>query len=286
MWQATYVQNNLLSLGLQSVLVPLKSEGDQDVIKPLYEMGVVGVFTKVLDTALLNNTIDLAVHSMKDVPTLLPEGIVQAAVLERGDSSDILVTKKNTIDYTKPLTIATSSLRRKAQWLHKYPQHRIEVLRGNVQTRLKKLESNNWDGAIFAKAGLDRLQISPKYSSSLDWMVPAPAQGAIMIATHEENLTLQKQLATLNHIETAFCVQVERDFLRALEGGCSAPIGARAFYHEKEICFMGNISSPDGSQSITLEKTSFSDSSDLGQVYAQEILSKGGKQLLEKIKSA
>ena len=164
-WQATKVQTLLKENGVEAELIFIKSEGDKDLITPLYELGVQGIFTKNLDAALLNNKIDLAVHSMKDVPTLLANGIRQAAVLKRASYKDILVFKgdKKEIEdelnspfsiQNSPLIIATSSIRRKAQWLNRYPNHRIENLRGNVNTRLQKLKDNNWNGAIFAAAGL------------------------------------------------------------------------------------------------------------------------------------
>src|SRR5690242_9021872 len=158
-WQASLVQTLLKEKGFDSELIFIKSEGDKDLVTPLYEIGVQGIFTKALDAALLNNKIDLAVHSMKDVPTQLASGIRQAAVLKRASYKDILVLKVNgqwsmvngqfTIP-DSPFTVATSSIRRKAQWLHRYPHHQIENLRGNVNTRLRKIEENNWNGAIFA----------------------------------------------------------------------------------------------------------------------------------------
>ncbi len=283
LWQATHVQKKMTALGLKSVLVPLKSEGDQNLIQPLYEMGVVGVFTKVLDTALLNDRIDIAVHSMKDVPTQLPEGLVQVAVLERESPLDLLVFKTNEIDFSKPLTIATSSLRRKAQWLCKYPHHQIEVLRGNVNTRLQKLKTSNWDGAIFAKAGLERLNMVPKNSIDLFWMTPAPAQGALMVVAKSENPELCKLLSKINHPNTAKCVQIERNFLKTLQGGCSAPIGALAQMKNKEIHFAGNISHPNGNDAVVIDKTANIKSKNLGELYANEILSQGGKRILEQI---
>jgi hydroxymethylbilane synthase len=174
-WQASLVQQQLAVNGIESELIYIKSEGDIDLITPLYEMGVQGVFTKTLDAALLNNRIDIAVHSMKDLPTQLAQGLRQAAVLPRASHKDILVYKGegqillDTLGYhptnlsheqwlthsepTHLLTIATSSVRRKAQWLNRYPQHRIENLRGNVNTRLQKLQESKWNGAIFAGAG-------------------------------------------------------------------------------------------------------------------------------------
>lgn len=155
-WQATLVQDLLKEQGFKSELVLVKSEGDLDLVTPLYEIGVQGIFTKTLDAALLNNRIDIAVHSMKDVPTQPAQGIVQAAVLERASYKDLLVprvavTDESTLSaYTH--IIATSSTRRKAQWLNRYPEHIIESLRGNVNTRLRKLAESQWYGAIFAAA--------------------------------------------------------------------------------------------------------------------------------------
>ncbi|MBL7763850.1 MAG: hydroxymethylbilane synthase, partial [Chitinophagaceae bacterium] len=184
-WQATQVKDLLAASGYQSELTYIKSEGDIDLKTPLYEMGVQGIFTRSLDIALLNDKIDIAVHSMKDVPTQLPEGIVQAAVLKRGSYKDLLVVKGETSNvkatpiieklftsHASTFTIATSSIRRKAQWLNKFPHHKIENLRGNVNTRLKKLDESNWSGAIFAAAGLERINLRPENSVELDWMLP------------------------------------------------------------------------------------------------------------------
>ena len=145
LWQANTVKSKLEALGYTTQLVPVKSEGDLVLDKPLYEMGITGIFTKTLDVAMITGAVDIAVHSMKDVPTQLPTGIVQTAVLERASSEDILVTKGK-IDFEKPCTIATGSLRRRAQWLHRYPNHNVVDLRGNVNTRLQKLKDNEWQG--------------------------------------------------------------------------------------------------------------------------------------------
>src|SRR6185437_84529 len=196
-WQATHVQNLLKETGVDSELIFIKSEGDLNTVTPLYELGVQGIFTKTLDAALLSKRIDIAVHSMKDVPTQLAKGIRQAAVLKRASYKDILVYKgewamvNNELATThhspltihhSPFIIATSSIRRKAQWLHRHPNHTIESLRGNVNTRLRKLEANDWNGVIFAAAGLERINLRPENSIDLDWMLPAPAQGAITIS--------------------------------------------------------------------------------------------------------
>ena len=175
----------------------------KNILKPLYELGIVGVFTRNLDIAMLKGDIDIAVHSLKDVPTVLPEGIVQAAVLERASYNDILVWKDN-VEFlsSQTATIATGSLRRKAQWLNRSPDHTIVGLRGNVNTRLQKLNDNDWNGAIFAAAGLQRIKKLPKNHTNLSWMVPAPAQGVIMITALADDAEILEVCKQLNHKET------------------------------------------------------------------------------------
>lgn len=286
MWQAKNVQARLEDLGHKTQLVPVKSTGDLVLDKPLYEMGITGVFTKTLDVALLKEEIDIAVHSMKDVPTMLPHGIVQAAVLERANTTDLMVMKDGT-DFPdkKKAHIATGSLRRKAQWLSRYPKHKVSDLRGNVNSRLQKLEDNDWDGAIFASAGLERINLKPENAVELDWMVPAPAQGAMMIAALEKETELLKAIAALNHYETALCVGIERDFLRTLEGGCTAPIGALATIDVDYLKFKGVLHSLDGKQKVEVEKRILIENLDgLGAICAKEVLTNGGEAIMKKIK--
>lgn len=255
LWQAKTVQNQLKTLGYPTEIVSTKSHGDIELSKPLYEMGVTGIFTKALDIALLNDEIDIAVHSMKDVPTALPEGIVVGAVLKRGNPHDVLVYKGDLSFLEAEIaTIATSSLRRKAQWLHRYPHHNIENLRGNVNTRLQKLTDNPWNGAIFAAAGLERINKLPEKHLVLDWMLPAPAQGAIVVVVREDNVALQKKLLPLHDDYTYIATQLERDFLRALEGGCTAPIGAFAEFKDEKLYFKGGLWSEDGKESSVIDE--------------------------------
>lgn len=287
LWQATTVQQKLEALGYDTILVPTKSIGDQVLDKPLYELGVTGIFTKALDVALLNNEIDIAVHSMKDVPTQLPKGIVQAAVLERANTHDILVHKGlSFLDTARPVTIATGSLRRKAQWLHRYPDHKVVDLRGNVNTRLIKLIENDWQGAIFAQAGLERIKLLPKDALLLDWMVPAPAQGAMVVAAKEEDAFSIAALAKLNDKNTEITTTIEREFLRTLEGGCTAPIGALATIKDRSVHFEGVLFSLDGRQRIGVKKeVKLSEAKGLGQVCAQEVLKEGGDKLMQEIRN-
>src|SRR6185369_1546246 len=321
-WQAMEVKNLLAKNGHESELVFIKSEGDIDLVTPLYDIGVQGIFTRSLDAALLSNKIDIAVHSMKDVPVQLAKGVRQAAVLKRGSHKDILVphpdlsdvnpllgqdviaqrqvtfrqggskttqTSQTTYENTGEKVdaiIATSSIRRIAQWWRRYPNHKIENLRGNVNTRLRKLEESNWQGAIFAAAGLERIGLRPENAVELDWMLPAPAQGAIMVVCREDDDYAYKSCQIFNHEETALCTKIERDFLSALMGGCSTPISAFAEVKDGQVHFKGNILSPDGHQ--IAESSSIKpikDAGDSGFIGAKNILANGGQAIIDKMKN-
>lgn len=289
LWQARHVQDQLEALGFETELVSVKSTGDLVLDKPLYEMGITGIFTKTLDVAMINNEVDIAVHSMKDVPTRLPRGIVQAAVLKRAPVDDILVYNpvENLEDRLKSAenTLATGSLRRKAQWLHRYPKHNFTDLRGNVNTRLKKLAESNWTGAIFAKAGLERINLIPDNHIELNWMIPAPAQGAMVIAAMENDAYCRDACAKLNHHYTEIATTIERDFLNELEGGCTAPIGALARIKDQKLHFTAALFSLDGKQKIGIDKTvDLNKNHNFGRLCATEVLENGGKKLMAKIK--
>lgn len=289
LWQATTVKDQLEYLGYQTQLVPVKSTGDLVLDKPLYELGITGIFTKTLDVALLQGEIDVAVHSLKDVPTALPKGIVQAAVLERANFLDLLVYKKNQEFLgQREALIATGSLRRKAQWLHRYPTHTITDLRGNVNSRLQKLEDHNWNGAIFAAAGLNRIGLEPENTIGLTWMVPAPAQGAIMVAALESDQEVQEACARLNHEPTEICTDIEREFLRLLEGGCTAPIGALATIKpngaREEVTLKGVLLSVDGKQRLEVELMApVGKHQHLAKDSANSILNRGGRRLMRSL---
>lgn len=284
LWQANKVRKQLEELGYETEIIPIKSTGDIVLNKPLYELGITGIFTKNLDIAMLNDDIDIAVHSLKDVPTILPEGIIQAAVLKRANQNDILILKDNEEFFGQPNgIIATGSLRRKAQWLHRYPTHKVVDLRGNVNTRLQKLQDNEWNGAIFAAAGLERIGLRPKGAINLSWMIPAPAQGAIMITALESDDYVKDACEQLNHYETQVCTNIEREFLNRLEGGCTAPIGAYAFIDERteEINFKGVLLSRDGSKKITVSKTAkMGRHRYLAKDCADYVINRGGKELM------
>lgn len=296
-WQAEQVQQLLTARGFESELVLIKSEGDIDLTTPLYAMGVQGVFTRSLDAALLNNRIDVAVHSMKDVPTQLPQGIVQAAILPRGPVNDLVVFKN---EETQALyhqleinghlhdeyTIATSSIRRKAQWLHRFAGHEVSNLRGNVITRLQKLQTEPWHAAIFAQAGLERIHVRPETSEVIDWMLPAPAQGAIMVVCRETDTKTFEAACLLNDHDTAICTKIERDFLKTLMGGCSTPISALATVQDDTIHFRGNIFSLNGNEKAEVEKTfAVSAHDSAGVIAATEVLENGGRTIAAAIRN-
>lgn len=289
LWQAHTVEKKLNDLGYKTEIIAVKSQGDIILDKPLYELGITGIFTKTLDIAMINGQVDIAVHSLKDVPTALPIGIVQAAVLERANTLDILVHKGNLDFLEENGTIATGSLRRQAMWLNKYPNHTVVDLRGNVNTRMQKLKENDWNGAVFAAAGLERINLKPTDFIDLDWMIPAPAQGAmVIVAMQNDDFTLDA-VSQLNHVETEICTYIERQFLKKLEGGCTAPIGALATYCELEdtFTFKGVLLSIDGKQQLEIEKTvDVSEWKKLGFNCANEILENGGAELMKKIKES
>ena len=288
LWQAKTVEKQLNDLGYKTEIIAVKSDGDIVLDKPLYELGITGIFTKTLDVAMIQGKIDIAVHSMKDVPTLLPNGIVQGAVLERASAFDILVYKENLDFLTEENSvIASSSLRRKASWLHKYPSHKIEDIRGNVNTRLQKVADSNWGGAIFAEAGLERINLKPEKAIILDWMIPAPAQGAMVVVCNADDFFSLDAVSQLNDVETEICTYIERQFLRTLEGGCTAPIGALAKYNEPNdtIEFQGVLLSVDGKQKLEINKeVDISEWKKLGFSCAKEILENGGNELMTEIK--
>lgn len=285
LWQAHTVEKKLNDLGYITEIIAVKSEGDIILDKPLYELGITGIFTKTLDIAMLAGKVDIVVHSMKDVPTTLPIGIIQSAVLERANVHDLLVHKGNLDFLTSNGTIATGSLRRQAQWLHKYPNHKVVDLRGNVNTRMQKLIDSDWNGAIFAAAGLERINLKPENYITLDWMTPAPAQGAMVVVTLANDIFSTEAVSKLNHQETEICTHIERQFLRALEGGCTAPIGALAQIKDNQIDFQGVLHSLDGKQELSIKKScNFASYKDFGKECAEAILTNGGKQLMEAIR--
>lgn len=285
MWQAKEVEQKLQNLGYETVLVPVLSSGDKNLNQPLYSLGITGVFTKDLDIALLNNEIDIAVHSLKDVPTILPQNIEVSAVLERDFPQDVLVRKSSSKNKDlSELKIATSSLRRRAFWSEKFPNTQFSDIRGNVQTRLKKLEEGDFDATLFSLAGIKRMEMELEYEM-LDFMISAPSQGVVAISSRVDDVKTKAILQKINHKTTQICVEIERNFLRTLEGGCTAPIGAIAVFEENKIKFSGRLNSLDGSKTINVvEEFEYDDSENYGKKFAEFVLENGGKEMMEEIK--
>ena len=285
MWQAKEVEQKLQNLGYETVLVPVLSSGDKNLNQPLYSLGITGVFTKDLDIALLNNEIDIAVHSLKDVPTIWPQNIEVSAVLERDFPQDVLVRKSSSKNKDlAELKIATSSLRRRAFWSEKFPNTQFSDIRGNVQTRLKKLEEGDFDATLFSLAGIKRMEMELEYEM-LDFMISAPSQGVVAISSRVDDVETKAILQKINHKTTQICVEIERNFLRTLEGGCTAPIGAIAIFEENKINFSGRLNSLDGSKTINVvEEFEYDDSENYGKKFAEFVLENGGKEMMEEIK--
>jgi len=281
LWQAEKVKCALEESGTACEIVPIKSEGDLNLTTPIYQMGLTGVFTKTLDAALLSNHIDLAVHSHKDVPTLLAEGLTLSAILKRANPQDVLVKGSG----TDSNTIATGSLRRKAQWLNRYPKDQVIGLRGNVQTRLNKVAEQPIIGGIFAAAGLERLGLDALQIEPLPWMIPAPAQGAIAVATRMYDEKAIAVCKSLNDEDTTLAVTIEREFLRRLEGGCSSPIGAYAYLENGVLYFKGGLFSLDGSKAVVVERRLPQDEA-LEHIdsLVNEVLENGGSAILKSIR--
>lgn len=286
LWQAREVARKLQNKNFKTDIVPIISSGDKNLTQPLYTLGITGIFTKDLDIALLNDEIDIAVHSLKDVPTELPKGVKLISVLERDFPQDVLVrnSQSKNIDL-KDLKIATSSLRRRSFWLKEFPNTQFSDIRGNVQTRLRKLEEGIADATLFSLAGLKRMNLQIDYEF-LPFMISSPSQGVIGIAGHEDKTEINEILKTISHSRTEICIKIERDFLRTLQGGCTAPIGAFAEINDtNEIRFLGRICSLDGENTIeTDEIFQYNPDENFGEKLAQKVLDNGGKELMSIIK--
>lgn len=286
-WQARKVAEELKAYDVDSELVFITSKGDRDQTTPLPEMGGKGVFTKAVDEALLNNEIDLGVHSYKDLPTDNPLPLSIAAIMERADPRDTLVAPGGTDFLGDPDyegIIATGSNRRKAQWLNRYPNHSVVNLRGNVNTRLEKVQTNEWDGAVFAAAGLLRIDLEHHIGQYLDWMISAPAQGAMAVMIREDDEEAEAVVSKLNHGATAWCTQVEREFLHVMEAGCSAPVGAYAEIKENELHFKAVALTLDGQERFDFEKTvPLSEAKGLGKTAARQMLDEGAAKVMEEL---
>ena len=287
LWQAREVARNLQNRNYKTEITPIVSTGDKNLTQPLYSLGITGIFTKDLDIALLNNEVDIAVHSLKDIPTELPENVEIIAVLKRDFPQDILVRRKGAENLElKDLKVATSSLRRRAFWLKEFPQAQFSDIRGNVQTRLRKLEEEDFDATLFSLAAIERISLVVDYEF-LPMMISAPAQGVVAITARKDDEEIQEIFEEINHLPTQICVDIERSFLNTLEGGCTAPIGAFAEMNDKnEIRFQGRLCSLDGKNCIeTDEIFLWEEGKNFGKNLAEKLLENGGRELMDEIKT-
>ncbi len=287
MWQAHFVRDRLLHLhpGLTIDLVEIQTEGDQIRNIPLAQMGGFGVFTKAIQQALLDNRVDLAVHSLKDLPTLGNEGLFLAAVPERAATGDAFISVKHRRfdDLPQGAVVATSSLRRKAQILNRRPDLRLVDIRGNVDTRLRKLVEQDLDATILAEAGLLRLGLGQHITEILkrSWMLPAVGQGALGIECRGDDAATRNYLEPLNHVETRWSVLAERAMLRALQGGCQIPIGTTTDLQDGQLTLHGVVLPADGSRRIEAKLTSPQEQAEeLGKLVADRLRSLGAEELL------
>ncbi|MDQ0784027.1 hydroxymethylbilane synthase [Chryseobacterium sp. W4I1] len=287
LWQAREVARHLQNRNYLTEIVPIVSSGDKNLTQPLYSLGITGVFTRDLDVALLNDEIDIAVHSLKDVPTLLPQNIEIISYLERDFPQDVLIRKESARNKEfHELKLATSSLRRRAFWLKNYPYAEFSDIRGNIQTRLQKLEDGDFDATILSLAGIKRMKMDIDYEM-LPLMIPAASQGAIAVAGHSDKTEINQILSEINHKNTQICVEIERNFLSTLEGGCTAPIGAYAEIIENQIRFKAALCSLDGKNCIaTDENFEYNEIENFGEKFAKIVLENGGKELMTEIKNS
>ena len=287
LWQAREVARNLQNRNYKTDITPIVSSGDKNLTEPLYAMGITGIFTKDLDIALLNKQVDIAVHSLKDIPTQLPKNIEIIAVLQRDYPQDVLVRSAGAKDKElHDLKIATSSLRRRAFWAKTYPDTQFFDIRGNVQTRLQKLEDQEFDATLFSLAAIERMGLPVEYEH-LSMMISAPAQGVVAVCGRSDDEEIIELFKEVDHRDTRICIDIERNFLQTLEGGCTAPIGAFAEINEEdEVRFIGRLCSLDGKNCIeTDEIFKWNEHENFGEAMAEKVLENGGRELMEEIKS-
>ena len=290
LWQANWVKS-ALNAGNTSIaveLVPIKTKGDKIQDVPLAKVGGKGLFVKEIEDALLNGRIDLAVHSMKDMPSEIPDGLCVGAIPEREIPQDVLISKKGLLlhDLMPGARIGTSSLRRSSQLLHARPDLVILPLRGNLDTRLKKLETENLDAIILAAAGVKRLGLENRITEYLDEnvMLPAVGQGALCIEIRQNDPEIEPIIAALNHQQSWTVVMGERAFLNRLEGGCQVPIAAHGKIEKNTFTLCGLVASVDGTTVIKETLSGHEDSSEsIGIKLADRLLSMGAKTIMENL---
>lgn len=290
LWQANFIGENIKKRypKLEIEYKIIKTSGDKILDVPLAKIGGKGLFVKEIEEALIRGDADIAVHSMKDVPSILPDELEVGVIPEREEPVDVFLSEKyrNIDELPEGATIGTSSLRRQAQLKRLRNDLAIEVLRGNLDTRLKKLKNGMYDAIVVAKAGLKRLGLSAKYEFELvpPQFIPAVGQGALGIEYKKDNEHVKEIISFLDHYETKMCVIAERAYLFRLEGGCQVPIGAYAYINNKEIVLTGFVSDLEGKEFILRQKKgTLNDAHKIGLDLAEEILNLGGKKILDEV---
>jgi hydroxymethylbilane synthase len=290
LWQANWVKKQLETAhsGVEVALVLVVTKGDKILDVPLAKVGGKGLFVKEIEDTLLRGEADLAVHSMKDVPAEMPEGLHLPVICEREDPRDAWLTRDGT--WLQALTagacVGTSSLRRKVQLLDARPDLRIEMLRGNVDTRLRKLDEGNYDAIVLAAAGLKRLELADRITAFFEpeQMLPAVGQGAVGIESRIDDEQTNRLIAPLHHQQTAVNVQAERAFLARLEGGCQVPIGCHAVLQNNEIWLRGLVGAVDGTRILRAERRATpSEATATGRALAEQLLDEGAADILEEV---
>jgi hydroxymethylbilane synthase len=287
LWQANHVRDRLMSLhpDLQVDLLGMTTQGDQILDVTLNKIGGKGLFVKELEQALQDGRADLAVHSLKDVPMVLPEGFALAAIGEREDPRDAFVSNqyRRLSELAPGAVVGTSSLRRESQLRARYPHLDIQPLRGNVNTRLRKLDEGHYAAIILAAAGLKRLGFENRIAALLEpeQSLPAAGQGALGIETRADREDLQPLLAPLHHPETAACVRAEREVSRQLGGSCQVPLGAYAIIRTGVLVLRGFVATPDGKTFLQAEATGSIEAPEtLGQQLAHSLREQGADAIL------
>jgi hydroxymethylbilane synthase len=288
LWQANFIKSEIERLvsDFSVELKIIRTTGDKITDRPLALVGGKGLFVKEIESALLNKEIDIAVHSMKDMPNELPAGLIIGAVPERANPFDVLISKKGQSlkDYDRGAKVGTSSLRRSSQLLYSRPDLRLESIRGNLDTRLRKLDSGDYDAIVLAAAGLIRLQQERRITEYLDesLMVPAVGQGALCVESRKDDSRLERVLSALDHYDTRICVEGERAFLKRIGGSCHIPVACFGKIKDQEVFLTAAVSSIDGKQLIKEQILSRKDKvRESGTILAERILEKGGKKILE-----
>ncbi|PKO46534.1 MAG: hydroxymethylbilane synthase [Betaproteobacteria bacterium HGW-Betaproteobacteria-22] len=287
MWQAKHIQSRLQALYPQTkvTILGMTTTGDQILDTPLAKVGGKGLFVKELETALADGRADLAVHSMKDVPMNLPDGFILAATGEREDPRDAFVSNDyaSLEDLPANSVVGTSSLRRQSQLQARFPHLKIESLRGNLQTRLRKLDEGQYAAIILAAAGLIRLELGSRIRQFIapEHSIPAVGQGALGIEISANRLDLIAVLAPLNHADTQVCVEAERGMSRALAGSCTVPLGAYAVCKDQQIHITGFVASVDGKEMLIENTAGSRDHAEaLGKKLARQLIAKGADKIL------